>query len=728
MATPTTVQLSMDVSSVMPDNLGRIPGAPAGVSEGTGLKIVDSANASELSEPKDSEKNTPGDLGGHAGGDATSAGMVTDGSDVPYLGFNPYASLLNKAKLDIEGDLDAAVYDWTAEESSNRRRLVQFWRRHEHNHIICGFNPVTAAERVQNSIVVSCIYWDDKNDFFITSVDCIYLLEALIGVRFTVEEKNRIRRNLEGFRPLTVSKNKEDSATFFKLIMSFPNPKPRNIEKDVKVFPWRVLSFALKKIIGKYTASYSTTASIALDQCGLGGEDQAMVNGDGTAANGNSMYLQPVMTMAPADAPGSGAVPDRANSGTPDYLQQYRMSEQQRRFSTSVLNASNVSQWLQQQMASEAPGSAPSYLHQNPTALGDGTTINPLHLHHIHASGSTASHSNAAPYLGLPTAYPTHLGVTHPTYLTSSLNPYLASSGLPGSHGAAGAHAIRANDRPPAVGRRHSVADPYNAEHSLQHRRHTLAVLKALNAGEHNASSMGSVPATVADFQHQQQLLAMQRHQQQHQDLLSALQGGGTSQPPLVDSANPAKPGSGELGATDDHQFHTAQFEEAMKAALARSGFGLLGSEGVTDSAALAAAAVTTNATVDCIMDFATAPDSLSLGTECLNGVLGGTDAAAATALPPTHDFMTRPASPPHLSSGGGGVVETTMAGTGGSGDLSSGGISSAPVIHGKVSNPFLELVQQDTTGSTVTGPNGKTIDEMVCEMQATLLNGGAME
>ncbi|KAJ1669463.1 hypothetical protein EV182_008750, partial [Spiromyces aspiralis] len=34
--------------------------------------------------------------------------------------------------------------------------------------------------------------------------------------------------------------------------MSFPNPKPRNIEKDVKVFSWKILPFALKKIIGKY--------------------------------------------------------------------------------------------------------------------------------------------------------------------------------------------------------------------------------------------------------------------------------------------------------------------------------------------------------------------------------------------------------------------------------------------------------------------------------------------
>jgi hypothetical protein len=81
-------------------------------------------------------------------------------------------------------------------------------------------------------------------------------LEQLVNVRFTVEEKNRIRRNLEGFRPLTVSKAKADSEDFFKIIMGFPNPKPRNIEKDVKVFPWKILSHALKKIISKYVRSF----------------------------------------------------------------------------------------------------------------------------------------------------------------------------------------------------------------------------------------------------------------------------------------------------------------------------------------------------------------------------------------------------------------------------------------------------------------------------------------
>lgn len=178
--------------------------------------------------------------------------------------YQPYPGLVSRANLDIMGDLDAMAKSWASEEWDHRRRLVQFWREQQGNKITTTFQPVPQGERASNSgnIVVSCIYWMERNDFFITSVDCIYLLECLMDIRFSVEEKNRIRRNLEGFRPLTVSKCKAESADFFKLIMGFPNPKPRNIEKDVKVFPWKTLPYALKKIVTKYTASsYNTVGA-----------------------------------------------------------------------------------------------------------------------------------------------------------------------------------------------------------------------------------------------------------------------------------------------------------------------------------------------------------------------------------------------------------------------------------------------------------------------------------
>lgn len=168
--------------------------------------------------------------------------------------FNPYLMYPTKAVLKIEGDLDTMVDNWTQDERDVQRRLVEFKRSQHGSTITTSFAPITLEARQQRSICVSCIYWEEKDECFITSVDTIYLLEQLVNVRFTVEEKNRIRRNLEGFRPLTVSKAKSDSEEFFKVIMGFPNPKPRNIEKDVKVFPWKILAHALKKIISKYVS------------------------------------------------------------------------------------------------------------------------------------------------------------------------------------------------------------------------------------------------------------------------------------------------------------------------------------------------------------------------------------------------------------------------------------------------------------------------------------------
>ena len=71
---------------------------------------------------------------------------------------------------------------------------------------------------------------------FITSFNTIYLLESLVTIRFTVEEKNCIKRNLKRFRPLTITEEKQESNNFFKYIIDFPDPKPRNIKKNIKVF------------------------------------------------------------------------------------------------------------------------------------------------------------------------------------------------------------------------------------------------------------------------------------------------------------------------------------------------------------------------------------------------------------------------------------------------------------------------------------------------------------
>ena len=184
-----------------------------------------------------------------------SPAATPSGSSGPAT-FNPYAMYPHKAVLKINGELDSMTTNWTKDELEAKRRLVQFWRSQSGSTINTTFKPVAPENRPTNSICISCIWWESKKEYYVTSVDTIYLLESLVAVRFTVEEKNRIRRNLEGFRPMTVSKGKSDSEDFFKLIMQFPNPKPRNIEKDVKVFPWKILAHALKKIISKYVSFF----------------------------------------------------------------------------------------------------------------------------------------------------------------------------------------------------------------------------------------------------------------------------------------------------------------------------------------------------------------------------------------------------------------------------------------------------------------------------------------
>lgn len=157
------------------------------------------------------------------------------------------------AVLDILTPLESLCYNWDESELQAGRRLVRFRRVQDLNSLLVSAEPISQAEYDPNDIVVSCIYREQTNTFCVTSVDIIHLLQRLVDAEFEVDEKNRIRRNLEGLRPTTVSKSRPGFETFFQRIMDFPDPKPRKIEKDLKVFDWKLLPQALEKIISKYS-------------------------------------------------------------------------------------------------------------------------------------------------------------------------------------------------------------------------------------------------------------------------------------------------------------------------------------------------------------------------------------------------------------------------------------------------------------------------------------------
>ena len=193
---------------------------------------------------------------------AASAQSHGYGNGIYSTGWAGAAPPPRKAELIMRPDelnSMADINSWTQEEWANKRRIVMFTKKQTGSQLAAYCKPVPVGDRPPNAICISCIWWAERKDCFVTSVDAIYLLERLIvpprNNKFDVEEKNRIRRNLEGNKPITVSKNRRDTEDFFKVIMGFGNPKPRNIEKDIKVFSWKVLETALRKIVSKYSYS-----------------------------------------------------------------------------------------------------------------------------------------------------------------------------------------------------------------------------------------------------------------------------------------------------------------------------------------------------------------------------------------------------------------------------------------------------------------------------------------
>ena len=180
----------------------------------------------------------------------------------PYARAGPKLNFIHKP--DPLGDTS----QWTAQEIHDNRCIVGFTKSMRGDVITLDCFPVAPHEYRENMTTISCIYWHPNppgeiqhkysGKCVFTSVDIIMLIESFVDYAFAVQEKNRIRRNLEGFKPQTVKKE-GDTMRFFTQVMGYSQPKCRNIEKDIKVFLWSDITKALRKIIHKYTKGGSVS-------------------------------------------------------------------------------------------------------------------------------------------------------------------------------------------------------------------------------------------------------------------------------------------------------------------------------------------------------------------------------------------------------------------------------------------------------------------------------------
>lgn len=173
--------------------------------------------------------------------------------DPVYLNKNMHR-ILAPVKLIFKDNVKSMIQNWTPAETASHRRLVKFnFERVSKAEYLVEFKEIDKKDYDHTSPIISCIWWKEKDIFIVTSVDIIVILEYFVRQSFSIEEKNRIRRNLQSLKPLTVARSCDDHKPFFSLLMGMEDPRPRNIEQDLKVFKWENLIKAIDKVIGKYS-------------------------------------------------------------------------------------------------------------------------------------------------------------------------------------------------------------------------------------------------------------------------------------------------------------------------------------------------------------------------------------------------------------------------------------------------------------------------------------------
>lgn len=150
---------------------------------------------------------------------------------------------------------------WTRQEKESGRRVIKFLVSHRSQELCIrpSIHTKQGSDSDCSDHLVSCIFYPEKHQYVITTVDIIRLLSYVADAKFSISDKNRIRRNLQVFKPATVLR----SSSFFRRVMEYSNPPARSIEKKFKVLEFELVYSVLRKIVPKYSAYRSIKLSFS---------------------------------------------------------------------------------------------------------------------------------------------------------------------------------------------------------------------------------------------------------------------------------------------------------------------------------------------------------------------------------------------------------------------------------------------------------------------------------
>lgn len=160
--------------------------------------------------------------------------------------------------LQFMTSLEDLCQSWDSDELRANRRLVKFTVLREGSRIMLHAERVSQQDySPEDDIVISCIRHQESSSFHVTSVDILSLFQAICGQELSVKEKTRLRRNIQCFSPIRLSKTDCEFTSFYYTIMEMKNPKPRTIDKKLKVFNWLLLNDMLDKMLSKFVSCNS---------------------------------------------------------------------------------------------------------------------------------------------------------------------------------------------------------------------------------------------------------------------------------------------------------------------------------------------------------------------------------------------------------------------------------------------------------------------------------------
>lgn len=166
-----------------------------------------------------------------------------------------------RMELVILSDFGSTLESWSKKEKAIGRRLVRFERRQAGPVVRLTFETQPPQESYEDTErIISCISWPQgRVGYFLTSFDVLKLAEYILGTSMNTEVKNRARRNMAAVASKTLAKGDyeldtsldADNEAFLK-VMSFDDPKPRSIEKSIKIYDWFDLKHCLEKILSRF--------------------------------------------------------------------------------------------------------------------------------------------------------------------------------------------------------------------------------------------------------------------------------------------------------------------------------------------------------------------------------------------------------------------------------------------------------------------------------------------